>query len=120
MTHRKPTRIHVGPFTWHIDWTITGWSQALDDASLGADPDAARTYGMTDKRSCRIWINPHSAEDFQRETLLHELLHACQFVAGLGTTTTDPEDFIMRVSPLLLDTLTRNKGLLTYLTGRQP
>ena len=111
----RPTKVRIGPFDWHIDWSVSGWSQALDASLLGADPDSARTYGMTDKRSCRIWINPHSAEDFQRETLLHEIMHAAQFVAGLGTTPVDPEDFIMRVSPLLLDALTRNKGLAAYL-----
>ena len=68
---KKPTSVMVGPFEFTIDWSSQGWAEAFDNTILGQDPDVVRAFGMTDKRSCQIWINPFSAETFQRETLLH-------------------------------------------------
>lgn len=111
-----PKEVRVGPFAFTVDWSVAGWSEALDATIAGTDHDAQNAYGMTDRRGCAIWINPHAAAGFQREALLHEVMHACQFTAGLpnmGPVT--GEDFITRVSPLLLDALDRSPGLRAYL-----
>jgi hypothetical protein len=113
---RRPEALLIGPFTWVVKWDQESWSEAFDATILGDDPDAARAYGMTDKRSCTIWMNPNNAETFLRETLFHEIMHACQFIAGLSNSKpVVGEDFITRVSPLYLDALRRNPGLVEYL-----
>lgn len=113
----RPRSFRCGPFTFAIDWTVAGWSAAAN-SSASFDADAARYYGYTDRGSCTVWINPHAAPAFQREALLHEVMHCCQLTAGLpnlGTTT--GEEFITRLAPVLLDTLDRNPRLRAYLLG---
>jgi hypothetical protein len=119
MTSRKkfvPDRVQVGPFEFTIDWSVQGWSEAMESHSSSMDPDYGRFYGFTDPRTCSIWINPHAAATFQRETLLHEIMHACQAVAALpNEEPVKGEEFVTRISPILLDTLTRNVGLIDFL-----
>ncbi len=111
----RPTSLLIGPYTWTVTWDVESWSKAFDDTVMGDEPDAGRAFGMTDKRSCTIWMNPHNAETFLRETLLHEIMHACQFVAGMSNKTPIVgEDFITRLSPILADALRRNAGLIEY------
>ena len=51
--------------------------------------------------------------------MLHETLHACFMVAGINNRMSDTleEETINSLSPLLLDTLRRNPGLVAYLLG---
>ena len=114
----RPRKVEVGPFTYKILWDVAAWSETFDAGLAGSDPDAVRAIGMTDKRSCTIWINPHADPQYQREALLHELSHAVQFVAGLPNLgLVAGEDYITRSTPLLLDMLRRNKAVAAYLLG---
>jgi len=111
-----PQNVRVGPFDFSIDWSVQGWSEAMDAQISSMDPDHGRYYGFTDPRASRIWVNPHAASTFQRETLLHEIMHACQAVAALpNDETVKGEEFVTRLSPILLDTLARNAGLVEFL-----
>lgn len=115
MTPPRPKAFRCGPFTFTIDWTVAGWSAAANSAA-SFDADAARYYGYTDRGTCTIWVNPHATADFQREALFHEVMHACQMTAGLPNTgSSTGEDFITRITPVLLDTLDRNPRLRAYL-----
>ena len=111
----QPESFKCGPFTFTVDWTIEGWGyQATSQARF--DKDMALYIGFTDRGSCTVWINPHAVEQFQREALLHEVTHCCQLVANLPNDgNVSGEDFITRITPLLLDTLQRNPGLREYL-----
>lgn len=110
----RPRTIRVGPFVFDVDWTARGWAE-MAQTFVPWDADASRYYGFTDRGSCRIWVNPHASEQFQREALLHEVIHACQAVAGLPNSGAVGEDFVTRVTPVLLDTLDRNAALRRYL-----
>ena len=83
MSARRPARIKVGPYTFTVDWSQRGWSDARESAVAGYDPDLGRTYGFTDRRNLAMWINPNAPLELQREALLHEVMHACQAVAAL-------------------------------------
>ena len=109
-----PRHVDVGPYRFTIICTVAAWSP-MQDANV-LDPDPMRAYGFCDKRTCTIWLNPHVSPEFQREALLHELMHAVQFTAGLPNSTPIAlEDGITRMSPLLLDVLRRNRTLRAYL-----
>ena len=124
MTPKRPTRIRVGPYVFTVEWSATAWADAQQAAGSPFDAEMGRSYGYTDRYSSRIWINPHAVHEYQREALLHEVMHACQAVAvlpnGATATPVTGEDFITRISPILLDTLDRNPGLRAYLFGPRP
>jgi len=111
----QPTEFQCGPYRWSVDWTVEGWG-SIANSSARFDQDKALYYGFTDPAQLQLWINPHAAEQFQREALLHEVTHAAQFVAGLPNEgQIQGEEFVTRVTPVLLDTLMRNPGLREYL-----
>jgi hypothetical protein len=115
----RPETIVVGPFTFSVDWTVEGWS-SFAASSARFDKDAALYYGFTDRTTLTFYVNPHAAEQFQREALLHEVTHGCQMVAGLPNEgQVSGEDFITRVTPILYDTLKRNPDLREYLFGEE-
>lgn len=97
----RPTRVKVGPFTWRISQD---------------DPADAETMGETALRELVIRIDGSLCEDVWRETLLHELLHACHLVCGLGAeTNTNAETVVTMTSPVLLDLLRSNPRVRAYL-----
>lgn len=97
----RPTRVKVGPFTWRI---------------IQEDPADPETMGETALRELVIRIDGTVTEDIWRETLLHELLHACHLVAGIDAdAATTGEGVVTAVSPLLLDLLRTNPRVRAYL-----
>ena len=82
--------------------------------------------GGTDLGECEVdhlllHISVGQPLDSERDTLLHEVLHACIAHSGLDRRLADDveEDVIRSLSPVLLDTLQRNRALVRYLTGEQ-
>jgi hypothetical protein len=118
---RRPTKVVVGPFIWRVSWSKSEWA-TYHDASLTESPDnadAIRAVGMTYRRDRLILINPMCDEQVQREALLHEVLHACQFTVDLPNEgQVKGHDFITRITPMLLDALLRSPGLAGYLLRR--
>lgn len=97
-------------------YTVRCNQSAIDSESVEA---GAELHGVTNNTAMRIVLNPKNSEDRQRDTLLHEALHAMFNVAGidqdLGSDT--EERVVNRLAPILLDVLTRNPALTEYLTG---
>ncbi len=98
---RRPRRIVTGPFTWRIEWVDLGGEH----------------YGETDQERLLIRMQPDLAPEFERETLMHELLHACYRTAGIDSTVEREEQIVSGISPFLLDALRRSPGLAAYLLG---
>ena len=98
---RRPRKIVTGPFTWELRWER---------------PERPDLAGETDAVNLRIKVMPGVAEDFARETLVHEVLHACFAVSGLDMGD-DEEQIVSRLSPYLFDALRRSPGLADYLLG---
>ena len=101
---RRPANVHIGPFTFNVVF------------SEPRDHTESEEYGHTEIKKCEIWIDATCAESIQRETLMHELIHACFLVSELSEERRyRPERYIRATSPTLLDTLRRNPVLKTYL-----
>jgi hypothetical protein len=71
--------------------------------------------GMCDFDALQIWVRERLKKSVARETLLHELCHACTYPSFIDATVTD-ERFIEALSPVLLQVLQDNPELLEYLT----
>jgi hypothetical protein len=108
---RPPARLHVGPhqYTVNVD--------AVRCRDLGV-------RGQTDADALAILLNPALPISMQRDTLLHELLHALFDVQGTDVSDRpllddDEEERLVRgLAPLLLDALRRNPRLVTFLLER--
>jgi len=102
---RPPATVEVGPYVYKI-----GYGDTTTRKQLGGD------HGETDSNELVIRIAERAA-GVERETTLHELLHALSDVAGLveqyGTET--DEQWCRRLAPWLLDTLRRNPKLVDFL-----
>jgi len=99
-----PATIEVGPYVYKI-----GYGDTATRKQLGGD------HGETDSSELVIRIAERAA-GVERETTLHELLHALSDVAGLveqyGADT--DEQWCRRLAPWLLDTLRRNPELVDF------
>lgn len=93
--------MRVGPFTWAVHW------EAPEDGS----------YGDTDTYTLTIRVRPDLPGSLERETFMHELLHACYRTAGLDSTVAREEQIVSGVSPFLAECLTRDARLRAYLFG---
>jgi hypothetical protein len=65
----------------------------------------------------QICIKPRLRRSKAREILLHEVLHATTHPSMNGDKKYTDEDFVTAVSPMLLEVLRDNPGLLEYLVG---
>ena len=110
----KPSKIVVGSHVYRVLWSTADWAEAVE----GNERHSAM-FGLTDTRRAVIAINPLIAETMQRETFLHEVLHACEFYAGMidDSRKYASEEWITRLSPVLLDALLRNPAMRAYLLG---
>lgn len=64
-----------------------------------------------------VLASNESSEYNQRDSLLHEVIHAELAIAGYtGKKKDDNEPMVNALATLLLDTLRRNPSLVTYLT----
>jgi len=105
-----PATIEVGPFAYTV----------LVDPTAMRDHEHAAHHtcmGGLDTKGLRIMLAPEQAAGQMRDTLLHEVLHACFNVTG-GLPTYDEEEKVLSLlASLLLDTLRRNPEFVAYLVG---
>lgn len=94
--------VKVGP----IRYRITEDSSEIEEGRCG----------VTYKQTARIRINPSLSADVRKETLLHEMLHAICSICGIDDEDRlTEEEWISRVSPILLMVLQENPDLLSEL-----
>lgn len=96
-----PKNIRIGPFDYEISYgtTIEGRGHTLSE-------------------QMKILISEGMTLQSEQETLLHEILHCCWWVAGLDDDKNE-EAVVTGMSPVLYDTLTRreNKTVKLWLFG---
>lgn len=97
-----PRTVRVGPYRYRI-----------------MDRHGSDQLGECETDKLLIHVAVGQPLDSERDTLLHELLHACIAHSGLDRRLSDDveEDVVRSLSPILLDTLLRNRALVRYLLG---
>lgn len=110
MTATKlPESIDVGPFTYTV---VTDELDVLRTCVS----EHKELLGFHDEKALRIVVDPSQAPGQQRDTLLHELLHAVAAMTGADLGDNE-EKVVRRLSPALLDLLRRNPNLVRFLTA---
>jgi len=104
MGMKPPSSVQVGPYKYRVIVSKMAIIKANADAKDSR-------VGESDHSKQIITIDPKLGPDQLVETLLHEVLHAVNQVGGRFLD----EDDVLRLSPLLLDTLRRNPELVEYL-----
>lgn len=99
-----PRRVEVGPHAYKVS-----------RANLASREE----FGHTDFEAGAIRVHSKLTPEFSRETLLHEVLHACMACAHVGLSEKREEAVVSRLAPILLDTLQRNEALVRYLIPRE-
>lgn len=113
---KPPKRFHTGAITWTISFSSVEWAKACVAANV--HPSA---YGLTDKMKQRIFINPDSADQTRRTTLVHEALHAVCTKGNVdpcGVRLEDLEEVVVTaLEPCLFDALAdpRNQPFWEYI-----
>lgn len=103
-TSSMPKSVRVGPFTMRI--------QITDDIL----PDK---LGQLKETQLRILIAPDQAPVMERDTVLHEVLHACFLTVNMRDAVDfeTEERVVMRLATVLLQVLRSNHQLVDYLTS---
>lgn len=100
-----PTSIKVGPFRFSV---------SLDGRRMSEVAVNRQRIGQTDLIHGTIHIEPDMPEQHQRETLLHEVIHAVHYVVNAPEKMTQ-EEAVSNTAPMLLDVLQSNPDLVAYL-----
>lgn len=106
-----PNYAYVGPYTYKIELN--------DSVIIDYEEDVC---GLCDPLKQDIWLRTGLGKIFERETVLHELLHAMFDMTGLSHELgmDKEENIIRRLSPVLLDFLMSNPHILEYLLSEKP
>ena len=104
---RLPEKVKVGPFEWTV--RMESLNTSLDRAANGFN------YGATVKSQLEIQLAIGQAPGNLRDTLLHEVLHACWHTASLSSSAADEEEVCSRLSTVLLSVLRENPQLVEFL-----
>jgi hypothetical protein len=94
----------------HTRWKVL-WSQTSVDALHEGKADAA--VGITVEALRTIAVSGDLVADAERETFLHELLHAC--ISASGLSCRDEERLVSVLAPRLLEALRHNPVIVAYL-----
>lgn len=105
---KRPRRVEVGPFRFRVRW-----SRKATHAAACADGDLV--LGSCSHRTETITVDPDQTPGMQRDTLLHECLHAVLGNSGAQLEDDEEERLVRTLSPLLLDLLRRNPTLVRFL-----
>ncbi len=100
-----PRSVTIGPYKYGIKLVKElGEPEELD--------------GVTDTAGSRLLIKKDLSPSRMRETVMHEILHAIWDVTNLPKAY--EEKVIMRLSPILLDTLQRNPEVTSWFRRSEP
>jgi hypothetical protein len=107
-----PESVQIGPYRYAV-------KADADELMRYEHRQMSSVWGCIRWKEMDILLDPAADNQRLRETLLHEIIHGCNDVAGTGGLT-DEERFTTALAPTLLDTLRRNPALVSYLTSDDP
>lgn len=105
-----PRSVIVGPYRY----TITVDHEAMDRLQRSGESGGGNV-GSSNHHQLQITIDGDMAPAMIADTLLHEIMHCCYQVSGVGAGKMTQEEAIDHVTPVLLDTLRRNPDVAQYL-----
>ena len=119
MTTPAPSHVRVGPYALEVAVGGPAWDAQVEAHRSFHSPDD-QLFGRCDFENLIIGVNGDVADDMIRETLLHEVLHACVFASGadLGEGAEHEEAFVAVMSPMLIEVLRNNPVLVDFLLRR--
>ncbi|MEA2678050.1 MAG: hypothetical protein QOJ81_2191 [Chloroflexota bacterium] len=101
----RPTSVVVLGQAFSIEYVTP------DRVSLARDGHSA---GRTAMAHLRMLVNADQHEMQIRDTVMHEVAHACLHIQELSA---EDEEFVGRLAPVLLDVLRSNPHLVAWLTA---
>ena len=116
MKVKQVTEIEIGAVTWLVSQNEAEIAAKIEMIGGPAQENTV-VAGLTDCFSGAIHVHPGQSESQQRNTLWHEVFHACYDVIGgmrLGAEPSE-DDVIMQVSSTLLATIRNNPALMLAL-----
>ena len=111
----RPTYVDVGPHRYRV---------RFDEAHMDRERTKANESGLDGQvtySTATITIDPDGAPSYQREVLLHELLHAVLSLTGGNhfPPKASVDDVLTRIDGALLDTMQRNPHVVAWLVERE-
>ena len=92
---------------------------------MGIDNLKAGIFGFMDPKKCEIVVDEDLNPIVERETILHEVMHACCHYTGIPVLQNDAENntyteetFIECIDSALLQVLMENPDLVSYLVSK--
>jgi hypothetical protein len=107
-----PEQIIVGPWVYTVVTDREKLKKAHADLKCSEDESL---LGYHDPKVLEIGLDISVPPSVQRSNLLHETLHAICEVTG-WTGKADEETTVTRLSPMLMQVLAQNPGLVGFLT----
>lgn len=100
----RPNRLLIASMTWQICYD----AHKLDAAVA---TDDGHHHGLCNRVNATIYVRGTDPVGVQRDTLVHETLHAISATYGVEWVK-DEERMVTRLAPLLLQVLRDNPGLV--------
>ena len=109
-----PTSVVVGPYRYaiHVEHEAMERIRRSDGSGDGH-------IGSSNHHQLKITVDGSLATTMVADTLLHEIVHCCYRVSGVGVGKMTEEEAIEHLTPILLDTLRRNPAVARYLFGNE-
>ena len=108
-----PKVIHIGPHPYTV---------VVDEERINKESVEAKTrlLGYCDSERSEMILRPGQSDSQQKDTILHEVLHAITHQTGIQHELgdDDEEKMVVRMTPLLLLVLQSNWDLVEYLAIR--
>jgi hypothetical protein len=105
-----PESVIIGPYRYAITVDHEAMERLRNRGESGGG-----NAGTADYHQLQITIDGDMAAEMIADTLLHEIMHCCYRVSGLGRGKITEEEAIEHMTPVLLDTLRRNPAVTRYL-----
>jgi hypothetical protein len=132
----RPSDVRIGPVRYAITWESEAIKSASDSADDRGDTGSNGEWiAYSDHEKMVIGLNPDHSDEYNRISLVHEVLHCCLRIAGVWPNTygrilaeardrdegVPVEEFtISAQAPTLLGVLRDNPGVLAWLTDTPP
>ena len=111
MKVERPTRLRIGPFTYRV-----AWEDVIYDTNDAGETDETMPIlsARVEHANLTIRVLKSLAIPVQRKSLLHEVIHACNWITGHADRT-DEEQIVRSLAFPILDVLRDNPRFVAWL-----